>query len=283
VVCSIQHSGVHLDIKDGIKKMSPTIIDKAELVAAVKARIAIANADIWKDLPTASRACRELLADEKQLERILIARKFQLDPSVDLLLEQVRFRAKIPTVLPSELPNALPSGAWRMMGYAKDGSPISNYRLEHWNPHEWEGTFEQTVGEYSKYVVYMIELMIASMKEAQPDKFTVLFDLNGFYFTMATESSRRHMIRKLIYVAQSQYPERLGRALLLNAPYGFQTAWALIKPLLDEKTAAKVQFVNSTQLLDYIDETVLSKDYGGTHAAYPVPSKTVWEEAQSIR
>lgn len=265
------------------------IIDKDQLVAAVQERIANAK-DLWKDLPTtttttASQICHELLADEKQLERILIARKFQKDPSVDLFLEQVRFRSKLPTVLPSDLPHALPSGAWRMMGYAKDGSPISNYRLEHWNPNEWEGTLEQTVDEYSKYVVYMIELMIASMKkEVQAaDKFTVVFDLKGFYFTMVTESSRRHMIRKLIYVAQSQYPERLGNAFLLNAPYGFQTAWALIKPLLDEKTAGKVHFLNSTQLLDYIDEAVLPKDYGGTHEPYPVPSKTIAEEVQIIR
>jgi len=227
--------------------------------------------------------CKEMLADEKQLDRILVARKYNAEPSVDLLLEQVRFRTKTPVVLPTDIPNALPSGAWRMMGYAKDGSPISNYQLKHWHPHEWPGSLEETVNEYSKYVVYMIELMIACMKEGQPDKFTVLFDLQGFYLTMVTERSRRYMIGKLIYVAQSQYPERLERVLLVNAPYGFQSTWALIKPLLDAKTASKVKFVSKVQLLEDIDQSVLTTDYGGNHAEYPVPSKTIEEEANVSR
>ena len=261
-----------------------TIMNNAEFIQLVQQHVA-AN-DVWTTELVAANVThfyQKLLADEKQLERILIARKYNAEKSLDLFLDQVRFRTKVPTVLPSDIPNALPSGAWRMMGYAKDGSPISNYRLEHWNPHEWTGTLDETVVEYTKYVVYMIELMIASMKEDQLDKFTVLFDLQGFYFTMVTERNRNHMIRKLIYVAQTQYPERLERVLLVNAPYGFQTAWALINPLLDAKTASKIKFVSHAQLLDDIDKSVLAEDYGGTHATYAVPVTTIHEEAITSR
>lgn len=259
-------------------------MNNAEFIHFVQQHVA--TNDVWTTELVASNVAhfyKELLADEKQLERILIARKYNAEKALDLFLEQVRFRTKIPTVLPSDIPNALPSGAWRMMGYARDGSPVSNYRLEQWHPHEWTGTLEATVVEYTKYVVYMIELMIARMKVGQPDKFTVLFDLQGFYFTMVTEKSRNHMIRKLIYVAQTQYPERLERVLLVNAPYGFQTAWALINPLLDTKTASKVKFVSHSQLLDNIDISVLTADYGGTHAAYPLPVNTIHDEANTVR
>jgi hypothetical protein len=36
----------------------------------------------------------QMLADKDQLERILIARKYELGPSVDLVWEQVRFQAR---------------------------------------------------------------------------------------------------------------------------------------------------------------------------------------------
>eukprot|EP00980_Cylindrotheca_fusiformis_P012830 scaffold3168_cov54-Cylindrotheca_fusiformis.AAC.1 len=58
----------------------------------------------------AKQAFRELIQDREQLERILIARKHQLEAATDLLLEQVRFRArwKPAEIKSSDIPNALP-------------------------------------------------------------------------------------------------------------------------------------------------------------------------------
>lgn len=119
----------------------------------------------------------------------------------------------------------------------------------------------------------MIESMIANMKAPlTPQKFVVLFDLKGFTPSLVFRKDVRLMIRKLIYVAQSQYPERLHQTLLVNAPFGFESAWRLIKPLLDEKTAAKIHFVNVESLTKEIDAEVLSKEYGGKREEYPLPS-----------
>jgi hypothetical protein len=96
----------------------------------------------------------------------------------------------------------------------------------------------------------------------------------------AEKSKRRQMEKRteLIYVAQAQYPERLHKALLINAPYGFQTAWKMIRPLLDEKTASKIQFLSNDKLVNDISPDVLCVDYGGTHAEYPLPSKHLRDE-----
>ena len=124
---------------------------------------------------------------------------------------------------------------------------------------------DDAVEEYTKYVVYMIELMIANMKASPaPPKFVVLFDLKGFTASLVFRKDVRLMIRKLIYVAQSQYPERLHKTLLINAPFGFESAWKLIQPLLDEKTAAKIRFSNVMSLTEDIDIDVLSKEYEAT-------------------
>lgn len=175
------------------------------------------------------------------------------------------------------------AGAWRLCGYSKEGCIVSNYKLEFWNPDAYGEDIDQAVDEYTRYIVYMVELMIGRMRPDEPtQQFVVIFDLKGFYMSMATRTNIRLMIRKLIYVAQSQYPERLRKVLLLNAPYGFETAWYMIKALLDVKTASKVVFCSSLSdlkpLRDEIDENVLPEEYGGTHAVYELPSKPLREE-----
>lgn len=159
---------------------------------------------------------------------------------------------------------------------------VSNYKLRYWKPSKLGSStkensqgdgLDDAVDEYTNYVVYMIESMIANMKAPPtPQKFVVLFDLKGFTPSLVFRKDVRLMIRKLIYVAQSQYPERLHRTLLVNAPFGFESAWRLIKPLLDEKTAAKIHFVHLDTLTREIDADVLSKEYGGNHEEYPLPS-----------
>ena len=159
---------------------------------------------------------------------------------------------------------------------------MSNYKLEYWKPGNLGAStdkadrrkgdeVEDAVVEYTKYTVYMIESMIEAMKPLPtPQQFVVLFDLKGFSTSLVFRRDVRLMIRKLIYVAQAQYPERLHRTLLVNAPYGFESAWKLIKPLLDEKTAKKIHFVNVKSLTEEIDVDVLSQEYGGNHEEYPI-------------
>ena len=261
-------------------------IDRAKLVEMLQERIS--SDSFWddeveaeQDRLEANRVCLDMLKDSAQLDRLLVARKHEAQATVDLFFEQVRFRARYrpSEIHPSTIPNALPSGAWRLCGYCKEGCVISNYKLEHWHP-DLYGNASQTddaVEEYTRYVCYILELMIASMKPCF-DRFGVIFDLNGFHFSMVTKKNVRLMIRKLIYVAQAQYPERLQKVFLVNAPYGFETAWSLIRPLLDQKTASKIRFVSKHELVNDIDSAVLSKAYGGLHEEYPVPSKSIDQE-----
>jgi hypothetical protein len=164
---------------------------------------------------------------------------------------------------------------------------MSNYKLRYWDPDSYgiiegnndevrQSAFQNAVDEYVRYVVFMTELMISNMRplpdHVVPQQFVVLFDLDGFTPRLIFRRNIRMMIRMLIYVAQAQYPERLRQAMLVNAPFGFESAWKLIRPLLDEKTASKIHFTKSLQdLTASIDPSVLSEEYGGTHPPYPLP------------
>lgn len=182
--------------------------------------------------------------------------------------------------------SSLLAGAWRLCGYTLEGCIVSNYKLKHWDPNTYgskqntastnnaKSAFAEGVDEYVRYVVFMLELMIQHMQRPPtPQKFCLIFDLKGFSPSLVFRKNVRAMIVKLIYVAQAQYPERLQKVLLVNAPMGFESAWKLIKPMLDEKTASKVGFCSKlSDLLEDIDSAVLAKEYGGTHDEYPLPN-----------
>ena len=60
--------------------------------------------------PSANQLLEKMLNDEAQLDRILIARKYEMDACLSLFFEQFRFRAKWKpqSIQPEDIPNALP-------------------------------------------------------------------------------------------------------------------------------------------------------------------------------
>ena len=226
------------------------------------------------DKATASEISKAIAFDEKWLKRILVARKCQIEASMKLYREQVYWRTKWRPneIIVESIRPAIESGAWRICGFTRDGAPICNYKLKHWNPDDY------TLDVYVRFVAYMLEL-VSSKFSHEASQFVFLFDLEGFSTSLIRENVR-DMIRKLVYVAQAQYPERLRSVYLLNAPWGFSTAWNLISTLLDEKTASKAFFLTPIEGDGYASQldskanicpTILSTEYGGKHDEYPLP------------
>jgi CRAL/TRIO domain len=67
-------------------------------------------------------------------------------------------------------------------------------------------------------------------------------------------------------VSQDYYPERLGKMYIVNAPWGFATAWSVIKKFLDPVTINKIHILGSnykSELLAQVPEENLPKALGG--------------------
>jgi len=99
-----------------------------------------------------------------------------------------------------------------------------------------------------------------------------MFDLAGWKLSHALHLRKVHT---LVQTLQDHYPERLQAALLLRAPMIFSSAWALIKPVIDPVTAAKVAFISKKEELDTcvkhgITPAMLPEAYGGK-ASGPFP------------
>ncbi len=52
-------------------------------------------------------------------------------------------------------------------------------------------------------------------------------------------------------IMSRHYPERLGYALILNAPWIFNATWVAMKAFMDTETSAKVGFVKVVPVASY--------------------------------
>lgn len=166
----------------------------------------------------------------------------------------------------ADIQTSLDSGTWRFLGKTEAGNPILWVQVAKWNPHEYK------IEEYEKYVAWF-----CARSEHQMEKVTthlIAFDMSGWAMWHARYTS---YIKKLVSIVQGQYPERLAKVLVVNAPVTFRAVWAIIKPWLDAKTSAKVEFCNGADAIaKAFEEQGVSKDvlidkYGGNRKADEVP------------
>ncbi|CAL0325252.1 unnamed protein product [Lupinus luteus] len=73
---------------------------------------------------------------------------------------------------------------------------------------------------------------------------------------------------------EDYYPKRLGKLLVVHAPYMFMKVWKLIYPVLDDKTKKKIIFIENKKLkstmMEDIDENQLPEIYGGPLPLVPI-------------
>ncbi|KAJ1659404.1 hypothetical protein IWQ61_001512 [Dispira simplex] len=73
-----------------------------------------------------------------------------------------------------------------------------------------------------------------------PESLSLIIDCEGWSLS---NSVPLNTARETLYILGSHYPERLGTALILNAPWIFWTFFKLVSPFIDLVTRAKIHFV----------------------------------------
>ncbi|KAK6462933.1 phosphatidylinositol/phosphatidylcholine transfer protein Sec14p [Scheffersomyces coipomensis] len=95
-----------------------------------------------------------------------------------------------------------------------------------------------------------------------------IMDLKGI--TISAISQVSAYVREASVIGQNYYPERMGKFYLINAPFGFATAFRLFKPFLDPVTVAKISILGSSyskELLKQIPPNNLPTKFGGQSEA----------------
>jgi len=90
--------------------------------------------------------------------------------------------------------------------------------------------------------ILFIEMPILSgLFNKRIDRSLVILDLKNLKLSKLFEKKFRHFIDAAVQVTSNYYPEMLGKSVFINAPFGAQTAWNIIKNWMDPKTAAKFE------------------------------------------
>uniref|UniRef100_A0A7S2BHZ0 CRAL-TRIO domain-containing protein n=1 Tax=Florenciella parvula TaxID=236787 RepID=A0A7S2BHZ0_9STRA len=179
--------------------------------------------------------------------------------------------------IPREL---MEEGSFKAAGRDKQGRPILCVRARLWQPGRFAEADEE---EFAMYMLDHIEMKMNGSKTESEwanktpvgEQWVVLFDMTKW----TTANSDIATVKRLIKILVVHYPDRLGMAIIFNAPFLFSAVWAIISPFLEEVTRKKVLFVKNNrdgsvnqQLAAVIDPEDLEEDFGGSHAQYPSPA-----------
>lgn len=91
-----------------------------------------------------------------------------------------------------------------------------------------------------------------------------IMDFKGVGLTKL--SSVYEYVQSASGVSQNYYPERLGKLYIINAPWGFSSAFSVVKRFLDPVTVAKIHVYGSgyeKELLNQVPPENLPKMFGG--------------------
>ena len=208
----------------------------------------------------------DYLSKPNALIRFLRARRLNVDKAFAMLRPHVEWLQQIKPaeINIQDISKSMRSGCWRLICDSKNSNPTILVDLSRWNPHEY------TVEEYVRMIAFF-QCNVFTGKKEGVHQFCVVFDMEGWAMWHATYVS---YIKELISLVQNHFPERLLHVFILNAPYIFQGIWAIISPLIDSKTRAKIEFIYDTnRMAELFEASELPEKLGGTYSArYPVPN-----------
>jgi len=212
-------------------------------------------------LPTAEMVVRFLRATKFSLDERHRDPARRQDPLAERMLQRhVRWRRqwRPDQVVAADCPNALRSGAGRLLGVGPRGNPVVWAQAGRWNPGDYE------LDEFVRYCAFFMAEGERRMREHGTSTGIFLIDVAGWELGYIKHLDK---IKVLVDVVQNQYPERLERALLVNVPFIFLAAWKIISPLLDPVTREKVYFISAaeleTTLARFMTPEITPKQYGG--------------------
>lgn len=229
----------------------------------------------------------DIATDEEDLFlkklRFLRARSFSAQKAFDMLKKDTEMRrdhtkaglrhesaTEVLQCEPAVIYNHFPT--W-VQGFDNECRPIAyrNFgdKFEIWNIlkitsmenllrfHAWEG--EQALRimrEKSEATGYNIET------------FVVIIDAKGWHAGLATSDAFSY-IKGMAATDSDHYPERLGRLIVINAPFALSFAWRIIKRFLDDVTRNKIQILSGPAdwepvMQSFIDRDQIPEMYGGT-------------------
>lgn len=91
----------------------------------------------------------------------------------------------------------------------------------------------------------------------------------------------KSILSRITETDQNNYPETLGKTVIINAPTVFKMIWAMVRPMLDVRTQAKIEVAPSDYmklLLRYIDVENIPEYLGGKSKGSLIDDVGPWKD-----
>ncbi|XP_060198795.1 uncharacterized protein LOC132627461 isoform X2 [Lycium barbarum] len=204
-----------------------------------------------------------LYCSDASISRYLAARSWNVKKAVKMLKATLKWRLdyKPEEIHWDDVASEAETGKIYRSNYTdKHGRPVLVMRPRCQNTKSIKGQI--------KYLVYCMENAVVNLPEDQ-EQMVWLIDFHGFNLSNISIK----VTKETAHVLQDHYPERLGIAILYDAPKIFEPFWKVAKPFLDPKTASKVKFVysddpNSQKTMEELfDMSLIESAFGGDDKA----------------
>lgn len=211
------------------------------------------------------------MSDDYSLLRFLRARRFNLGDAMKMRTDHLQWRKQrhVDTILQTRPPRLdllhkiVPTAHH---GEDKEGRPVLYEKLGKCGTTTMAGLFN--VEEFLNLHIYKMEYLCRRCQESSVkfnkhiEAFTIVLDLEGVqidqnsnvYLTACSQNDNLN------------YPERVGRLIIVHAPWIFPFLWKIASPFIDARTKAKISIIYgdpSSELLKFIPKETLPKEYGG--------------------
>ncbi|XP_018372353.1 PREDICTED: protein real-time [Trachymyrmex cornetzi] len=217
------------------------------------------------------------------LLRFLRATEFSVEKAREMLTQSLHWRKKhqIDKLLDEyEMPQVIKDyfpGGWHH--FDKDGRPLYILRL---GQMDVKGLLK-SIGEDELLLLalHICEEGLHLMEEATTvwdhpvSQWTLLIDLEGLNMRHLWRPGIKALLR-IIEIVEANYPETMGRVLIMRAPRCFPILWTLISTFINENTRKKFIFYCGTDyqeqgpggLSEYINQEFIPDFLGGSSETY---------------
>ncbi|XP_023472130.2 SEC14-like protein 5 [Equus caballus] len=213
---------------------------------------------------------------DQHILRFLRARDFHLDKAREMLCQSLSWRKQhqvdllCQTWRPPAVLEEFYAGGWHYQDV--DGRPLYILRLGHMDT---KGLMKAVGEEALLWHVLSVNEEGQKRCEGNTKQFgrpisswTCLVDLEGLNMRHLWRPGVKALLQ-MIEVVEANYPETLGRLLIVRAPRVFPVLWTLISPFINENTRQKFLIYSGSNyqgpggLVDYLEEEVIPDFLGG--------------------
>eukprot|EP00045_Choanoeca_perplexa_P003240 m.29468 g.29468 ORF g.29468 m.29468 type:complete len:443 (+) comp11944_c0_seq2:103-1431(+) len=173
-------------------------------------------------------------------KRYLVARDYNVKAAFDMLKDSLAWRAaNKPLETNCSFCMTRPGyHSWRQVGWDTEGRAVTYSCIA-------QGKTKNIIpADCIEHAIFLLENCSVSSRTKGASTYVWVLDFTG----ISVSSCNPRLAAATTRIMARHYPERLGYALIVNAPWIFSSTWAAMKTFMDPVTVSKVHFVKSSQL-----------------------------------